>query len=269
MKKFITPAYTFTPGGSGVGTVDLSGISGFNVKNLVAVINQTRGVVIYATGQSSTRYTNVTGTTVTLFYDTTGQSGSDVLQVIYEDNSTDQPVSVSSSALPTGAATSANQNTGNTSLSNIDTATTGINAKLNSNFGASSNAVRVAAQLGNATAIADFAAGNSTAQTLRTVIATNQPAIATKSPVNASGSTVSASISAVTTVTAPANAVEVIVQADDTNTANLRFAVNGTATTTSGIQLQPGRSETLKIGSDISIIPESGTQKYNIIWVTQ
>jgi len=87
MKKFITPTYTFTPGASGVGTVNLSGITGFNVKNLVSIINQTKGVVIYATGSQSLRYTNVSGTTVTLFFDTTGMSSGDVLQVIYEDNS--------------------------------------------------------------------------------------------------------------------------------------------------------------------------------------
>lgn len=87
MKKFITPTYTFTPGASGVGTVNLSGITGFNVKNLVAIINQTAGVVIYSTGSQTLKYTNVTGTTVTLFFDTTGMSSGDTLQVIYEDNS--------------------------------------------------------------------------------------------------------------------------------------------------------------------------------------
>lgn len=87
MKKFITPTYTFTPGASGVGTVDLSGISGFDKKNLVSIINQTRGVIIYATGSTALRYTNVTGTVVTLFYDTTTQNNADILQVIYEDNS--------------------------------------------------------------------------------------------------------------------------------------------------------------------------------------
>jgi len=91
MKKFITPTYTFTPGISGVGTVNLSGITGFNVKNLVSIINQTKGVVIYATGSQSLRYTNVAGTTVTLFFDTSSMSASDTLQVIYEDNSA-QPV---------------------------------------------------------------------------------------------------------------------------------------------------------------------------------
>jgi hypothetical protein len=86
MKKFIAPTYTFTPGASGVGTVNLSGITGFDVKNLVAIINQTDGVVIYSTGSQTLKYTNVSGTTVTLFFDTTGMSSGDTLQVIYEDN---------------------------------------------------------------------------------------------------------------------------------------------------------------------------------------
>ena len=85
MKSFITPNYTFTPGASGVGTVALSGIAGFNIKYLVAIINQTRGVTIYATGSTATRYTALAGTTLTLFADTAGHSASDVLQVIYED----------------------------------------------------------------------------------------------------------------------------------------------------------------------------------------
>lgn len=91
MKKFITPTYNFTPGASGVGSVNLSGVTGFNVKNLVSIINQTKGVVIYATGSQSLKYTNVTGTTVTLFADTSSMSAGDALQVIYEDNAA-QPV---------------------------------------------------------------------------------------------------------------------------------------------------------------------------------
>lgn len=84
MKKFITPSYTFIPGASGVGTLNLSGIANFNVKYLVAVINQTRGTLVYSTGTTDYRYTNVTGTTLTLFANTSAMSGTDVLQVIYE-----------------------------------------------------------------------------------------------------------------------------------------------------------------------------------------
>jgi hypothetical protein len=92
MKSFISPAYTFTPGASGAGTVNLSGIPAFNLRFLVAIINKTRGVTIYATGNSETRYTLVSGTTITLFADTTGQLSTDVLDVIYEDQ-TGAPIS--------------------------------------------------------------------------------------------------------------------------------------------------------------------------------
>ena len=111
MKSFIAPAYTFTPGASGVGTVDLSGISGFDKKFLVSIINQTSGIIIYSTASDTLKYTNVTGTTVTLFKDTSAMSSGDILQVIYEEQT---------SVLPTGASTSALQTTGNASLASID-----------------------------------------------------------------------------------------------------------------------------------------------------
>lgn len=58
-------------------------------------------------------------------------------------------------------------------------------------YGTSASAIRTASQIGNSTGAADFNAGNSSAQTLRTVIATNQSAI----PVSQSGSwTVTANI---------------------------------------------------------------------------
>lgn len=119
-----------------------------------------------------------------------GYDGS-VVQVLKTDNTGSLQVDVESSALPSGAATSAKQDTMITSLSNIDTDTssiitntgttatntTSIDGKLNANYGAASGAVRTAAQIGNASAVADFNAGNVSAQTLRTVIATDQSAI--------------------------------------------------------------------------------------------
>jgi len=85
MKQFVTPSYTFTPGASGVGTLDLFGITDFNSRKLVAVINQTRGVVIYSTGGAATRYTALAGTLLTLNVDTSTHSAGDALQVIYEE----------------------------------------------------------------------------------------------------------------------------------------------------------------------------------------
>lgn len=88
MKAFITPAYTFTPGAPGVGTLNLSGVSGFEIKRLVAVINQTAGKLIYSTGNEALRFTALAGTTLTLNADTATQNSADVLQVIYESPDT-------------------------------------------------------------------------------------------------------------------------------------------------------------------------------------
>lgn len=111
MKQFITPTYIFSPGASGVGFVNLTGISEFNIKYLVSIINQTRGIIIYATGSPNYKYTNISGTTVTLFTDTSAMSSGDILQVIYEVQGVD---------LPTGAATSEKQDIGNASLVSLD-----------------------------------------------------------------------------------------------------------------------------------------------------
>ena len=108
MKDFITPTLTFSPGLSGAGYVDLIGIAGFNIRRLVSIINQTTGTVIYSTADPALRYTNVVGTTVYLFFDTSGMSASNVIQVVYD---TPYPLEVAATSLPlpTGAATSNNQ----------------------------------------------------------------------------------------------------------------------------------------------------------------
>lgn len=86
MKKFISPAYTFTPGISGVGSVALTGIADFNIKSLISIINQTDGIVVYSTASPLLKYTSVAGSTVTLFFDTSSMSAGDTLQVIYEQD---------------------------------------------------------------------------------------------------------------------------------------------------------------------------------------
>lgn len=100
MKKFIAPAYTFTPGASGVGTVDLSGIASFNIKYLVCIINQTDGIVIYSTASATKGYTAVLGTLVTLQFDTSSMSSGDTLQVIYEDNGLEDDINSIDGKLP-------------------------------------------------------------------------------------------------------------------------------------------------------------------------
>lgn len=63
------------------------------------------------------------------------------------------------------------------------------------------------------------------------------------------------------TFTAPAGVKWCKVYADDTNAANIRVKIGGTATTTSGIQFQPGRSEDYTAVGNISVIAESGTNQ--------
>jgi hypothetical protein len=58
------------------------------------------------------------------------------------------------------------------------------------------------------------------------------------------------------------------VMAEDSNSANIRMKITGTATISSGMQFQPGRSEDFPIGTggDISFIAESGAnQKLSVI----
>lgn len=73
----------------------------------------------------------------------------------------------------------------------------------------------------------------------------------------------------VETITAPAGAFACFVEADDTNTTNIRVKMGGTATTSSGIQFQPGRSELYQGGSNISVCMESGTGKVSVQWFTR
>jgi hypothetical protein len=56
----------------------------------------------------------------------------------------------------------------------------------------------------------------------------------------------------------------------DTSTANIRWAVGRTASTTLGQQLQPGRDTGfVPIGANVSVIAESGTQNIDIQWIAQ
>lgn len=74
-----------------------------------------------------------------------------------------QPISAASLPLPAGAST--------------ETTLVALNTKFNSDFGASTGAIRVAALLGNATGAALFGAGTTTAQVLRVVLPTDQTSI--------------------------------------------------------------------------------------------
>lgn len=103
------------------------------------------------------------------------------------------------------------------------------------------------------------------------VIASDQGAVATKMPLNSTASAVTNTTITTTpsAITASTNSVEVLVQANDTNTANLRVSIGTTCSSSLGIQLQPGRSETFHTSQNLSVCSESGTQTVNVQWLAQ
>ncbi len=160
----------------------------------------------------------------------------------------DQTVAISAAALPLPAlaATSTLQTTGNTSLGNIDTKTPALGQAL---AAASVPVVLTASQLTTLT----------------------PPVTAPKTYINTAGSFVqNAALTTVISETAPATAVGFILEASSSNAANMRWAVGATATTTSGMRLEPGRdSGFVPVGATITVVAESGTLEYQLTWIKQ
>jgi len=94
MKKFITPPYTFTPGISGIGNVEIT-LDNFDIKKLVAIINVTTATIIYLPTSQAKGLSAVNDNRVTLTFDTSSNNPDDILQIIYEDNSTEEDVQAS------------------------------------------------------------------------------------------------------------------------------------------------------------------------------
>ena len=85
MKDFILASVNFVTGAAGASTVTLN-IDNFDVRKLVAVINQTRGVLLYSAASASLKYTALNGNVLTLNVDTTSHSPSDSIQVVYNSD---------------------------------------------------------------------------------------------------------------------------------------------------------------------------------------
>lgn len=203
-----------------------------------------------------------------------------------------------------------------------ETTLAALNNKVANDYGASSGAVRTAAQLGNATGAADFgvgvdsaqtlrvsgnlkragnelsySSGNTDANTLRVMPATDNNlakaadlgalADAAVTDPSASGSVIALLKGLLTastkvgsfveildltnvaqTFTAPAGAKWFKIYTPTTNATTIRFKVGGTATISSGMQLQPGRSEDFQCVGNISVIAEDAAtnQHVNVIW---
>lgn len=151
--------------------------------------------------------------------------------------------------------------------SNASVSTTGATVP------ASATYVGFKGSTGNLTAVTLTAAGalpvDGSASTQPVSIASS---VQVKDAVNvtASGSAAAATVSTVATLTAPANAVGFVLQCLDTSTANIRWAIGRTASATLGQQLQPGRDTGfIPSGANVTICAESGTQNYDIQWVSQ
>ena len=88
MRTVVTPSYTFTPGGAGVGKLAISGIANFDIRRLLLVVDITTQVVVYAYGIPVNGATAVNGSTLTLAADTSTCASSDTLSFIYDDGNT-------------------------------------------------------------------------------------------------------------------------------------------------------------------------------------
>ncbi len=95
MKKPIFGGVTFAPVDR---TLDFSGVPGFDIRALLAVVDLTQGAILYAAGKPGLGYTALAGSVVSLAVDTSEMAASDKLLILYDDGT---------DVLPAGAATDA------------------------------------------------------------------------------------------------------------------------------------------------------------------
>lgn len=159
---------------------------------------------------------------------------------------------VDSSALPTGASTSALQTSGNSSLTSIlANQTNGTQHTIVDNFPATQPVSgTVTANQGTSPWVVSGTVTSST----NTNAQVNNSTTITTSPV---------------TFTPPANAVGFVVEAESSNTVNLRYAAGTTASTTVGMLLEPGRdSGYIPTSATVTVCAVSGSgQSASIQWV--
>jgi len=181
---------------------------------------------------------------------------------------------VVSSALPTGAATSANQTSQLAQETNINTAlgitsdtvaTTDIGT-----FSLIALTKRIAQNITTMSAKLPAALGVQGSGASLSVVQASSSSFSVVDVVRVptyAESLVITQASAIT-LSAPATARTMKVQADNTNAVNLRYKVAATPTATSGHQLEPGRSEDWTVAGDVVVIAEStaSAQKIYITW---
>lgn len=123
-------------------TVTHTSFSDVTLAGIQLIVNVTDQIIIYNFADTAKGGTLATDT-LTLEYDTTSMSDTDELMILVEDGTTTQPVSAASLPLPSGAATSAKQDTiighldgVETVLGTIDTDTGNISTKIDTIAGA-------------------------------------------------------------------------------------------------------------------------------------
>lgn len=133
-----------------------------------------------------------------------------------------------------------------------DTASSGLNGRLQ----------RIAQRLTSLISLLPASLGQKTsANSLAVVIASDNTIATSETSRTGSYQEITNLTTVAQTFTAPANVKWFKIMADDTNSANIRFKVGAAATVSSGMQLQPGRSEDCSMGGNISVIAESGTNQ--------
>jgi hypothetical protein len=86
MKDFLVTDYIFSPGISGSGYVEFTNLDDFDITRLVSIINQTKGVIIYATASVEKAYSSLSGKRVFLNFNTSTHNAGDKLQIVYNSS---------------------------------------------------------------------------------------------------------------------------------------------------------------------------------------
>lgn len=132
-----------------------------------------------------------------------------------------------------------------------DTASSGLNGRLQ----------RIAQRITSLIALLPTSLGQKAmAASLAVTIASDQSALTITEPTRTGSYQEDLTVTdgAVETFTAPAGAKWCKIQADSGNNGNARVKIGGAATTTSGHQLEPGRSEDFAVAGNISYTMEAG-----------
>jgi hypothetical protein len=221
------------------------------------------------------------------------------MPVVIASDQSAVPISAASLPLPTGAATSANQVTQETTLSAIQAnqtngtqvvtgsgsftvvqpsganlhvdvdnfpATQPVSGTVTANQGTSPWIVSGSGTAGTPAAGVVTVQGNASGTPIPVSLSSSSQPV--NSNGSASNSTTIGSGSA-TSFSPPANAVGFILEADDTNTVNLRWAAGTTATASVGLLMEPGRDTGfVPVAVTVSVIAVSGSaQAVGIQWI--